>query len=149
MPAHRAEREDGEAEVVHAQAPVDVAEPPEAHDEDGGDDEEAEDHPQQVVGVAGREGVDVDPAEDVRQGDQQDRGVDGRHQDAERRVREGDPLVAVGGRGGRGYQSSYRRGHSALPEHALRFALTHDSAEPERALRLLRDTLHLACAHHR
>ena len=116
----RAEREHGEAEVVHPHAPVDVAEAAEAHDEHRRDDEEAQDHPQQVVGVAGGERVDVDAAEDVRQGDQQDRRVHGRHQDAERRVREGDPLVAVGG-GGRRHR--VLRAGCLIPEHALRFGL--------------------------
>jgi hypothetical protein len=90
------EREDGEAEVEGAGSTVDVTEASERHDEHGCDDEEPEDQPQQVVGVAGLEGIDVDPLEDRGQGDQQDAGVDRGDQDAERRVGQGDPLVVIG-----------------------------------------------------
>jgi hypothetical protein len=93
----REQRENGEAEVVHADTPVHVAEPSEAHHQHGGDHEKAEDHPQQVVGVARRERVDVDAAEDVRQRDQEDRGVDRREQHADGRVGEHDPLVVGAG----------------------------------------------------
>jgi hypothetical protein len=85
--------EDGEAEVVHPHAPEHVAEPAEADDEHGGHDEEAEDQPEQVARVARLQRVEADAAEDVGERDQDDRLVDRHHQHAERRVREGDPLV--------------------------------------------------------
>ena len=56
----REEGEDGEAEVVHADPAVDVAQAAEAHHQHAGDDEEAEDHPEQEEGVGGQEGVEVD-----------------------------------------------------------------------------------------
>ena len=93
----REEGEDGEAEVVDADPAVDVAQPAQRGDQDAGDHQEPEDHPQQVEAVAGLERVDADPAEDVGQGDQRDRAVDGRHQHAQRRDEQGDPLVAVVG----------------------------------------------------
>ena len=49
----REEREHGETEVVGPDPPVDVAQPTEAHHQDAGDHQKAEDHPQQVEGVAG------------------------------------------------------------------------------------------------
>ena len=91
----RAGREDREAEVVHPDAPVHVADPPEADDQHRHHDHEAEQHPQQVAGVGRHQRVEVDPAEDGRQRDDHDRLVDRRHQDPERRVRQRDPLVAV------------------------------------------------------
>src|SRR5574337_618133 len=60
----REEGEDGEAEVEHLHAAVDVAQAPEADEQHRRHDEEAEDQPEQVAGVAGRERVDPDPAED-------------------------------------------------------------------------------------
>jgi hypothetical protein len=91
-------REDREPEVVGLRAAVDVAQPAQADHEHRGDHQEAEDQPQQIVGVAREQGVDVDALEDVGQRDQEDRGVDGRDQDAQRRVGQGDPLVVVGDR---------------------------------------------------
>ncbi len=92
----RRDRVDDEAEVVDAHAPVHVPQATEADDQHAGDDEEAEDHPQQVEAVGGLQRVEVDAAEDRRHGDQRDRGVERRQQHAERRVRQRDPLVAVG-----------------------------------------------------
>ena len=92
------ERRDGEheeAERVHAHAPVQVAEPAEADDEDARHDEEAEDHPEEVEAVARGERVEPDAAEDVGHRDEHDRGVDRREQHREGGVRERDPLVAV------------------------------------------------------
>ena len=89
----RGDRVDDEAEVVDPHAPVHVAEPPEADDQHAGDDEEAEDHPQQVEAVGGLQRVEVDAAEDRRHRDQRDRRVERRQQHAERRVRQRDPLV--------------------------------------------------------
>ena len=68
--------EDREAQVVDAHAAVDVAQAAEADDQHGGDDQEAHDHPQHVLGVAGGQRVDVDAAEDRGQPDQHDRRVD-------------------------------------------------------------------------
>src|ERR1019366_6128007 len=67
----------------------------EAHHQHAADDEEAQDHPEQVEGVAGPERIDADAAEDVRQRDEQDGRVDGGHQHAERGVGQDRPLVAV------------------------------------------------------
>jgi hypothetical protein len=89
----REEGEDGEAEVEHPHPAVDVAEPAEADEQHRHHDHEAEDQPEEVARVAGRERVDADAAEDVGQRDEQDRGVDRRHQHPERRVRERHPLV--------------------------------------------------------
>jgi hypothetical protein len=86
----REEGEDREAEVEHAHAAVHVAE---ADEQNGEHDEEAEQQPEEVARVAGLERVDADPAEDVRQRDEQDRAVDHREQRPERRVRERNPLV--------------------------------------------------------
>jgi hypothetical protein len=84
---------DDEAERVHAHAPVEVAQAAEADDQHARHDEEAEDHPEEVEAVAGLQRIEVDAAEDVGHGDQDDRRVDGREQHAERGVRERDPLV--------------------------------------------------------
>ena len=72
-------------------------EPPEAHHQHGRHDQVAHQQPQQQPGVAGLQRVDADPAEDIRQGDQHDRRVDRGHQDAQGRVRQGDPLVTRAG----------------------------------------------------
>ena len=91
----REEGEEGEAQVVHADAPVDVAEAAEVDHEHARHHQEAQDHPQQVEAVAGLEGIEVDAAEDVGQGDEHDRAVDRGHQHAQGGVDEGHPLVAV------------------------------------------------------
>ena len=56
----------------------------------------AEDHPQQVEAVRRHQRVELDAPEDVGHRDQRDRRVERREQHRERRVRERDPLVAVG-----------------------------------------------------
>jgi hypothetical protein len=89
----REEGEDREAEIEHPHAAVHVAEPAEADEQHGEHDEEAEEQPEEVARVARLERIDPDPAEDVRQRDQQDRAVDHREQRPERRVRERHPLV--------------------------------------------------------
>ncbi len=91
----REEGEDGEAEVVHAHPAVDVAQPAQRHHEHARRDQEAQDHPEQVEGVARLERVDADAAEDVGQRNEHDRPVDRRHQHAQRRNEQGHPLVAV------------------------------------------------------
>jgi hypothetical protein len=93
--ADRGGGEDGEAEVVHPHAPEHVADPAQAHHQDGGDHHVAHQHPQQVADVQRDERVQVDAAKDGGQRDQDDRGVDGRHQDPDRRVGEGYPLVVA------------------------------------------------------
>jgi hypothetical protein len=85
--------EDHEAEVVDANSTVDVAESPEAHDENRGDKNVTHEHPEQVARVAGFEGVDLDSLEDRGQRDQNDGPVDGCHQDAERCIAQCDPLI--------------------------------------------------------
>ena len=91
----RSDRVDHEAEVVDPHPPEQVAEPAQADDQHACDHQEAEDHPQQVEAVARPQRVQVDAAEDVGHRDQRDRGVDRRQQHTQRRVRQGDPLVAV------------------------------------------------------
>ena len=97
-PGHREQhgrhREDQEAEVVDPDAAVHVAQPPEPDDQHGRDDHEAHEHPQQVAGVAGRQRIDADAAEDVGHRDEHDRGVDRGHEQPERRVGQRHPLVA-------------------------------------------------------
>ncbi len=90
-----AEPEDREAGVVHPNAAVDVAETAESDDEHCRDDEVAHEHPQQVTDVAGLQRVQVDAAEDGREGDDDDGGVDGGGEHSDRRIRQRDPLVAV------------------------------------------------------
>ncbi len=52
----------GEAQVVHAHPPVDVAHPPEAHHEHGGHEQEAHEDPQEVGDVlAGASGLSLIP----------------------------------------------------------------------------------------
>jgi hypothetical protein len=85
--------EDGEAEVEHPHPAVDVSEPAEADEKHRHHHHEAEDQPEQIARVARRKRVDPDAAKDVGQCDEQDRGVDRRHQHPERRVRQRDPLV--------------------------------------------------------
>ena len=122
----REKGEDREAQVVDADAPVEVAQAAEAHHQHAGDDEEAEDHPEQEEGVGGQEGVEVDPAEDVRQGDEDDGGVDRRHEHAECRDEEGRPAVVVvgaegggaggvGGPGGSGRPGGDEIAHRSVP----------------------------------
>ena len=92
---HRRQGEHGEAEVVDAHPAHDVAERTEADHQHRGHEEVALQEPQQVAHVAGRQGIDADPAEDRRQRDQDDRRVDGRHEDAQGRIGEGYPFVTV------------------------------------------------------
>ena len=91
------DREDREAEGVHARPAVLVAQPAEGHDEHGGRDHVADDRPEHVVDVAGVERPQPDAAKDRRQANEQNRTVDGRRQHAERRVAQRHPFVAVGG----------------------------------------------------
>ena len=101
----REDREDGEAEDEHPDPAEHVADASEADHQHAGDQHESHQDPQEVGRVPRRQRVELDPPEDVGQRDQQDRAVDGRHEDAERRVRQGDPLVVhalLGGGRGRG-----------------------------------------------
>ena len=84
-----------EAEVVHPDAAEHVAEPTERDDEDGRDQQVAEDHPQQVADVGRGQRVETDAAEDGRHRNDHDRDVERRDQHAERRVRQGHPLVPI------------------------------------------------------
>ena len=67
------------------------------------DDEIPHQHPEQVADVRRLQRVQADAPEDRGQRDEHDRRVERRHEHAQRRVRQRDPLVAVGGgrRGGR------------------------------------------------
>ncbi len=85
--------EHGEAEVVDPHPAEHVAEPAERDHQHRGDHQVAHQHPQQVADVAGGQRVQADAAEDRRQRDQHDRGVDRRQQRAQRGVRQRDPLV--------------------------------------------------------
>ena len=109
----------GEAEVVHPDPAVHVADPPEAHHQHGGDHEESHDQPEQVAGVLRLQRVELDALEDVGQGDQQDRRVDRDHQHAERGVRQRDPLV-----GGRSPARAPRRSRVAGPRARPRLRMT-------------------------
>src|SRR4029453_15273869 len=91
----RGEGEDQEAGVAHLDPAVDVAQAPEGDHQHGADDQVAHQHPEQVADVPGLQGVELDPAEDGRQGDDHDRGVDGGDQHPQGRVGQGHPLVAV------------------------------------------------------
>jgi len=88
--------EDGEPERVHADSPVHVADPSEAHHQDRGDQEEPHQDPQEVGRVGRGQRVELDPPEDVGEGDQQDGPVDGGHEHPDGGVGQRDPLVAVG-----------------------------------------------------
>ncbi len=90
---NRRSGEDRKSEVVHTDATVHVPKPSKCHHQHGRDDEEAHHHPQQITDVARAQRVDVDPVEDVRQRDQDDRRIDRCHQHAERGVGQGDPFV--------------------------------------------------------
>ena len=92
----REDREDGEAQRVHPHPTEDVAHATEAHHEHGGHEQEAHQDPEEVRGVAGREGIELDAAKDVGQGDEQDRTIDGGHEYADGRVGQRDPLVVQG-----------------------------------------------------
>ena len=93
------EGEDGEAEVVDAHPAVDVAQPARGvTTRTLVTTRKPEDHPQQVEAVAGLQRVDADAAEDVGQRDEDDGAVDRRHEHAQRRDEQRDPLVAVGQR---------------------------------------------------
>ncbi len=98
---YREHAEHGEAQVVDPDPADHVAQPAEAHHQHGGDHQVSHDHPQQQAGVPRLQRVHADAPEDVRQSDQHDRGVDRRHQHAERGVRQRDPLVAGPGGAGR------------------------------------------------
>ena len=87
--------EDRETERVHPHAPEDVTYTAETDHEHRSDEQEAGEDPQEVGRVALRERIQLDAAKDVRQGNQQDRTVDRRHEDAECRVGEGNPFVTV------------------------------------------------------
>ena len=109
QPAHaqgeREEGEDGEAQVVHADPSVHVAQPAQRHHEHAGGDEEAQDHPEQVEALARLQRVDADAPEDVGQRNEDDGPVDRGHEHAQGGDEQGRPLVVVGqrrrsGRGG-------------------------------------------------
>jgi len=76
-------REDGEAQVEQPGAAVLVAEPAEGHHQHGGDQHVAHQHPQQQRDVTGGKGIEPETAEDGRQGDQQDRRVQRRGENAD------------------------------------------------------------------
>ena len=88
------DRENRETEVVDAHPAEDVAEAPEREDEHRGHHQVAHQHPQQVADVSWRQRVQADAAENGRQRDQHDRGIDGSQQRAQCRVGQGNPLVA-------------------------------------------------------
>ena len=82
-----------EPEVVDPDAAELVAHPAEHHDEHGGDEHVAHQHPEQVADVARLERVELDAGEDGGQRDDDDRRVDRRHQHAEGGVVERHPAV--------------------------------------------------------
>jgi hypothetical protein len=90
------EGEHGETEVVGPHPSVDVAHSTQADHQHAGDDQKSEDHPQQIEGVAGLQRVEADAPKDIRKGDQHDGSVDRRHQHAQGRDEQGDPLVIAG-----------------------------------------------------
>ena len=92
---------DHKAEVVHAHTAVDVAQPSEADHQHTGDDQVAEDHPEQIEAIARHQRVEMDPPEDVGHRDQDDRRIKGGQKHPKRRVAERDPLVALRARVGR------------------------------------------------
>ena len=89
----RAEAEDREPGVVHPHPAVDVAQPAEGDHQHGRHDQVAHQHPEQVADVARGQRVELDAAEDGRQRDDHDRGVDGGRQHAQRGVGQRQPLV--------------------------------------------------------
>jgi hypothetical protein len=89
----RSDGEDDEARVIHADSPEHVTEAPERHNEHGGHEQVAHHDPEEIARAARVERVQLDAVEDRGQRDDHDRAVDRRHQDPERRVREGDPFV--------------------------------------------------------
>ena len=58
------EGEDGKTGVVDPHAAVHVAQASEAHDEDAGDDEETQNHPQQVKRITGLQWIKTNTAKD-------------------------------------------------------------------------------------
>ncbi len=132
--------EDGEAEVVGAHPAVDVAHAAEADHQHAGDDQEAQDHPEQVERVARLEWIEPDPPKDVGQGDEDDGSVDGGHQHPERRDEQGDPLVVrgqVGGpsrwaapNGGRSGALSVHSGSAGPVRHTQRHAHGNAPVDP-------------------
>ena len=108
------------AEVVHLDPAEHVSHPPEAHDEDRRHEQETHEQPEEIARVTGLEGIEVDPVEDVGEGDQRDRTADRHHQDPDRRVGKGDPLVGprILGLGGRPGDAVARVG-THLPRLAL------------------------------
>jgi hypothetical protein len=64
-----------------------------AHDQHRRDEQESHQDPQEIRRVARREWIQFDAAEDVGQRNQENRTIDGRHEDADGRVRQGDPFV--------------------------------------------------------
>jgi hypothetical protein len=93
-------REYRETQGVDPHPAEHVAQSAEGHHQHRSDQKVAQDQPQQQAGVAWQQRVHPDPAEDVRQRDQDDRPVDRRHQRAQRGVGQGDPPVARAGHGG-------------------------------------------------
>ena len=89
----RADGEDDEPGVVHPDAAEHVAEPTERHHEHRRHQQVAHEDPEEVAHVPRIERVEVDPSEDRREADDDDRAVDRGHEDAKGRVRERDPLV--------------------------------------------------------
>ena len=149
-PGHRQEdgedREDGEAEVEDLDPAEHVAHAAQADDQHGQHDHEAHQHPQHVAGVAGRERVEVDAAEDVRQRNEDDRLVDEHHQRAQGDGGEGDPpvmgrlgcqqvpgggpAVAVGQ--GRGHSPKFNVNVRVMKQPGPDSALTSDDGAPVR-----------------
>jgi hypothetical protein len=98
----RGHGEDREAGVVDPDPAEHVAEAAHRHHQDSLHQPVPHDHPQQVGDVARGQRIQVHAAEDGWQRDEDDRAVQGGHEDRGRRVGERRPLVpVVGGRPGR------------------------------------------------
>src|SRR5690242_3921141 len=84
------------ATITSTRPSANVTLPHQSDDQDAGHDQVAEDHPQQVEAVSRHQRIELDAAEDVRHGDQDDGGIEGRQQNTERGIGQRDPLVAIG-----------------------------------------------------
>ena len=91
----RRDREDHEAGVVDLHPAVHVAEAAQRDHENRLNEAVSHDHPEQVADVSSGQRIEVDPTEDGRQRDDDDRAVERRHEDGGRRIGQRRPFVAV------------------------------------------------------
>ena len=85
--------ENREAEIVQPDGAEQIGKAPERDEEGRGNNQIAEQQPEEIVGLVRRERIDANALENGRHGDHHNVCINERHEDAESRIGQGDPAI--------------------------------------------------------